>query len=157
LSSDRLIGLNPLPAAADMNGHGKPFSVSLGASDAPGPLHVVFVEDDAAVLNALRFAFQAEGYCANVFRAAEDVLRASLPEGRVCFVLDEKLPGLGGLGLLEGLRTRGVAAPAILITTSPSRALRDRAAALNVEIVEKPLLGDALSRKVREALARAPG
>lgn len=130
--------------------------MAIDSPEARDALHVVFVEDDAAVLNGLRFAFEAEGYRAHVYSSAEEVLNSPLPERRFCLVLDEKLPGLGGLGLLAALRAQGVAAPAILITTSPNRLLRERAAALNVEIVEKPLLGDALSRTVREALARAP-
>jgi hypothetical protein len=45
-------------------------------------------------------------------------------------------------------------APALLITTHPSAALRRDAAAANVEIVEKPLLGDVLAAKVRALSAK---
>lgn len=42
--------------------------------------------------------------------------------------------------------------PAILITSQPSLSLRRRAAAANVPIIEKPLLGDALLDAIRDAL-----
>jgi hypothetical protein len=44
--------------------------------------------------------------------------------------------------------------PAILVTTNPRTALRNRAAAAGVPIIEKPLLTDALLTTVRKALAR---
>jgi hypothetical protein len=47
-----------------------------------------------------------------------------------------------------------VGLPAILITTNPRTALRNRAAAAGVPIVEKPLLTDALLTTVHNALAR---
>ena len=45
---------------------------------------------------------------------------------------------------------------AILITTNPRRALRAQAAFAGVEIIEKPLLTDALRDSVRSALDAAP-
>jgi two-component system, LuxR family, response regulator FixJ len=53
---------------------------------------------------------------------------------------------------LVELRRRQVAAPAILITTHPSAAVRERAAATGVAVVEKPLLGDALFQEIYAAL-----
>jgi FixJ family two-component response regulator len=117
------------------------------------PPLVVLVEDDPAVLSALTFAFETDGYAVRACADAEDLL-ASPPDGtRFCLVIDEKLPGLSGLDLLARLRARGVDAPAILITTRPNDPTRRRAAAAGVEIVEKPLLGDALPRMVRAAFA----
>jgi DNA-binding response OmpR family regulator len=65
-------------------------------------------------------------------------------------VLDQRLPGLSGLDLLERYRARGETSPAILITTNPSAATRERARTAGVEIVEKPLLGQGLTRRVLE-------
>jgi FixJ family two-component response regulator len=68
-------------------------------------------------------------------------------------VLDYNLPGIDGLDLLERLRAAEVNLPAILITTNPRRALRLQAAIVGAQIIEKPLLTDALRDSVRIALA----
>ena len=69
-----------------------------------------------------------------------------------CYIIDYKLPGMNGLDLLAELRRHDIAAPAILITTNPSPAVRARAAAAATVLVEKPLLGDALFQEIRAAL-----
>jgi hypothetical protein len=61
---------------------------------------------------------------------------------------------MSGLDVVMQLRERRVPLPAILITTNPSAFLRQRAADAGIPVIEKPLLGDALSRGIREALAR---
>jgi FixJ family two-component response regulator len=67
-------------------------------------------------------------------------------------VLDQKLPGMSGLDLLERLRAGGVTAPAVLITTHPSKETRARSRAAGVEIVEKPLLDDRLAEQIRRLM-----
>jgi FixJ family two-component response regulator len=81
------------------------------------------------------------------------MLAAPINEPSACIVIDERLPGMSGLDAIAKLRGLGVETPAILITSHPSRALKRRAAAAGVAIVEKPLMGDALILKVRETLA----
>jgi hypothetical protein len=46
--------------------------------------------------------------------------------------------------------------PIILITSNPSKALVARAETAGVPIVEKPLLGNTLMDKVREAVGQHP-
>jgi FixJ family two-component response regulator len=101
----------------------------------------------------LSFSFATQGYDVRAYGDAESLLAApKAVEGPVCIVLDQKLPGRNGLALLAELRARKVTAPAILITSNPTAALRAAAAAAGVPIVEKPLLGQALENSVREAL-----
>jgi FixJ family two-component response regulator len=122
------------------------------------PAHVrpllLLIEDDPAVLGALTFAFDTEGYRVAAFRDATTVLAAPHVDEPACIVVDHRLPGLSGLQVLSQLRARGVTAPALLITTHPNAALRREAAAAHVEIVEKPLLGDVLAAKVRALSAK---
>jgi FixJ family two-component response regulator len=122
------------------------------------PATLVLVDDDPAVLNALRFAFETEGYVVAAFKDAETLLAALKPPREfACLVLDQRLAGMSGLALLSALRARDVAAPAILITTHPPTSLRKAAESAGVEIVEKPLLGRVLADKVRQAVARHRG
>lgn len=110
---------------------------------------LALVDDDPAVRHALSFAFETAGIAVATFADAEAALGASDQASWQCLVLDQKLPGMSGLDLLDRLRARGVSAPTILITTHPSLDTRRRASAAGVEIIEKPLLDNQLSQKVR--------
>ena len=110
---------------------------------------VIIVEDDAALLNSLKFSLELEGFAIRAYSDAEAALESADAAKGACLVVDYKLPGMNGLELLRELRARGIAAPAILITTAPGAALKDWAARAGVAIVEKPLLGNALSESIR--------
>ena len=113
---------------------------------------VVLVEDDPAVVESLRFALELDGYEVTAFPDAERLLDCSLPEAGAFLIVDVRLPGLNGLAAVQILRGRGVALPAVMITTAPTAEMRRRADALNAPIIEKPLLSDELLRAVHEAL-----
>jgi two-component system, LuxR family, response regulator FixJ len=115
---------------------------------------VVIVDDDPAVRGALAFSLQTEGFLVQSYASGADLL-VDLPlTNESCLVIDYRLPGMNGLDLLAELRRRHVAAPAILITTHPSAALRERAVGTGMALIEKPLLGDALFAEIRAALAK---
>jgi hypothetical protein len=59
---------------------------------------------------------------------------------------------MNGIALIERLREINQLAPAILITTFPSAALRKRAATAGIPIVEKPILGGALLDCIHRAM-----
>lgn len=122
------------------------------------PPALVLVDDDPALLHALSFSFETEGYDVRAFADAESLLAApEPPHGSSCLVLDQKLPGMSGLALLAALRARNVGAPAILITSNPTAALRREARSAGAEIVEKPLLDGVLANKVSEAVEARSG
>lgn len=120
------------------------------------PPRVLLVDDDAALRAALQFALQLEGLSVETFASAEDLLEQADVTGVGCLVLDQNLPGMSGLELLAVLRRGKVTVPALLITTHPAAALRREAKAADVEIVEKPLLSDALLRSVLTLVATRP-
>ncbi len=129
--------------------------VVLAISVPPAPV-LALVDDDPAVRHALSFAFETAGFEVATFADAETALAAPEQASWRCLVLDQKLPGMSGLDLLERLRAAGIGAPTILITTHPSRATRARALAAGVEIVEKPLIDNQLSQRVRDIMAAPP-
>jgi two-component system response regulator FixJ len=113
---------------------------------------IVVIDDDVAVRNSLKFSLEVEGFEVHAYAEAGTLLdEAELPR-RGCLIIDYNLPGMNGLAALDTLRRRGVAMPAILITSHPSLAVRARAAAAGVAIVEKPLLGSALLDAVHDAI-----
>jgi two-component system, LuxR family, response regulator FixJ len=102
------------------------------------------------LLAALRFSLEIDGYSVRAFPSGETLLQAWPGSGVGCLIVDHILPGISGLGVLETLRQRNVSVPAILITTHPSALFRRRAAELEAAVVEKPLLGDHLTRAIRD-------
>ena len=114
---------------------------------------LALVDGDPAVRHALSFAFDTAGLRVAAFADAESALGACGREDWRCLIMDERLPGMPGLTLLTALRGQGFDAPAILITTNPTPDLCRRAQAAGVEIIEKPLLDDALAVRVRALTA----
>ena len=113
---------------------------------------VVLVDDDAAVLASLKFALEMEGLSVEAFLNPADLLARPGSANADCLILDYYLPDTNGLELLEKLRKKGVAAPAIIITTNPGPWLRRHAKAEGAAIVEKPLLGNSLLEAIRASL-----
>jgi len=118
----------------------------------PRGRRLILIDDDEHLRRAMRFSFEAEGFAVTAFATGEAALQAAPFETDVCFVVDERLPGISGLETIARLRAGGMRAPAILITSHPALALRNAAAKAGVSIVEKPLLGDALTRKISELI-----
>jgi two-component system, LuxR family, response regulator FixJ len=80
------------------------------------------------VRNSLKFALEVEGFSVRAYPTGAELLKdADIPDDG-CLVVDYKLPEMNGLDLLAELRRRKVDLPAILITTHPNAAVRDRAA-----------------------------
>ena len=78
---------------------------------------------------------------------------ANLPK-RGCLVIDYRMPTIDGIELVDELRRRNVALPAILISARVTRALRDLAARSGLtRVLEKPLSDAALVENIRGALA----
>jgi FixJ family two-component response regulator len=121
---------------------------------APGSV-VIIVDDDVAVRNSLKFSLEVEGFVVRVYAGASELLReAELPAGGSCLVVDQNMPGMNGLDLVAHLRARAVEVPAILMTSSPTTALSERAGKAGVVIVEKPFLGTILVDRIRDLFSR---
>ncbi len=112
---------------------------------------VIVVDDDAAVCSSLKFSLELEGFAVRTYANGSELLGASELPAASCFVLDQKLPGMTGLEVLRQLRERSIAAPAILMTSHPTESVRRLAAVTGTPIIEKPLLGNALSEGIRSA------
>jgi len=123
----------------------------MGQKDAINQKVILVVDDDAALRASLEFILGVEGYAVRVYACGRELLDdAELPNVG-CLVVDQRLPDIDGLQLIEAMRDRDVQLPAILITTHPTRALRRRAEAANVPIVEKPLITGTLFQRIGAA------
>jgi two-component system response regulator FixJ len=80
-------------------------------------LDVALIDDDAAVLDALRYYLARQSIRTSTFQAAKEFLEAlDHHEQFDCVVSDVRMPGMSGLGLMKHLNERGYAGPVILIT-----------------------------------------
>lgn len=116
--------------------------------------NIILVDDDRALRESLQFALELEGFTVESFESAEDFAEHGDVGSGSCLVFDYRLPGMSGLSLLMLLRDQLIDAPALLITTNPTLALRKRARELGAEIVEKPLLSDELLNGIRSMFER---
>lgn len=115
---------------------------------------VLVIDGDEAVRRAVRFALEAEGYAVRTAATADEALRKSRSAPR-CLICDQDLPDGEGLALLARLRRHGVHSGAVLMVSNAPAAVRQQARALQVPVVEKPLLTDELFGLVR-SLMRVP-
>ncbi|MBY0321511.1 MAG: response regulator [Reyranella sp.] len=119
----------------------------------PVPETVLVVDDDAAVRAALKFALEVEGFRVRLYDSPEAVLDdPELPQ-RACLVVDYRMPRIDGIELIERLRERQVALPAILISARVNKQLHRQAERIGlVDVLEKPLSGATLVDSIRSAL-----
>lgn len=110
------------------------------------------VDDDAAVRDSLRFLLEAAGFPVATFYSADQFLAAADADGVACLLLDQHMPQVTGLELLQRLRRAGRDLPVALMTGSPSAQLMRRALELGaVVVLEKPLTEQALFQFVEDA------
>jgi len=114
---------------------------------------VLIVDDDQAVREALKFALELDGLAVDTCDSGAELLNhPRLPEAR-CLVLDYQMPGMNGFAVMNELKRRNVTLPVILITAPLSREVEQRARAAGVAgVLEKPLLEDALVKKIRHVM-----
>jgi two-component system response regulator FixJ len=113
---------------------------------------VFIVDDDPAILGALKFSLEIEGYAVRVFPDGRELMALGEFPPRGCLLLDYNMPGMNGLELLAALRRCGWQLPAIVMTSHPPPALRERVTNAGAVLVEKPLLGNTLIAAIDAAL-----
>jgi FixJ family two-component response regulator len=107
-----------------------------------GPL-IVVLDPDEAVREALQFSLETEGYRVRAFGAISELLACLHILDADCFVIDEA-------GCDSQLRVSlcGLRAPLIVLSGRPERVRGN----FHATIVEKPLVTDALSRRIAAVL-----
>ena len=110
---------------------------------------LVLVDDDPAVLASLQFSLELEGFEVEAFDSGESLVAQTQLANPACLVIDYRLPGIDGLSLLRVLRERGETCPAVIITSNPTRSVRQRTTDAGAVLIEKPLLSDGLTVAIR--------
>jgi FixJ family two-component response regulator len=86
------------------------------------------IDDDASVRGALLRLLRTSGFDVSLFATAEEYLSNPDQADVDCLVIDVRLPGMGGLELLERLQGENPR-PALVITSHEDEQARNRALA----------------------------
>jgi len=135
-----------------------PVQRPLTASAGSNAFHVLLVEDEPGVRNAMRMLLKIEGYRIATASSAEEALdHLRAPEANFdLIVTDYHLDGgHTGTHVISAARELlGEGLKAILVTGDTSSAVRDLKADANLRVTSKPINSDELLALVRSLLAR---
>jgi FixJ family two-component response regulator len=121
--------------------------------NAPEPVLCV-VDDEAPLRQAIALLARSVQLKTQLYASAEEFLDEWRAGGPCCLVLDVRMPGMGGLELLERLRWSQPALPVIVMTGHGDVAMAVRAMKAGaLDFIEKPFNDEALLDLVRRALA----
>jgi two-component system, chemotaxis family, CheB/CheR fusion protein len=124
------------------------------ADDRPPAIFVV--DDDHTVREALRDLLEADGRTAEIYDSCEAFLDAYRFGRPGCLVIDARMPGMGGLELLQRLKSERHRLPAIMITGHGDVAMAVEAMKAGaVDFIEKPVGYKELLASVERALEQA--
>ena len=131
----------------------QPSEPSEVVGDGAQPPTIFVVDDDSAVREALRDLLLGDGLTVEIYASSEAFLDAYRPGGDGCLLVDARMPGMGGLALLQRLKSEGTRLPAIMITGQgdvPMAVEAMRAGA--ADFIEKPIRRDELFASIEHAL-----
>jgi two-component system, LuxR family, response regulator FixJ len=114
---------------------------------------VFIVDDDPAVRQALTALVRSMRLKAEAFDSAQGFLDAFDPDRPGCMLLDVRMPGISGLGLLEEFKREEILMPAIIMSAYgdvPMVVRAMKAGALN--FLEKPCRDQQLWEAIQEAI-----
>ena len=116
---------------------------------------VAIVDDDEAMLEALKGLLKEAGFPARAFASAEEFLRSGEQQYTGCLIADIRMPGMSGLDLQARLKADNIDIPIIFITAHGDEHLRMQALRSGaVEFLAKPFDDEVLLESVRAALDR---
>jgi two-component system OmpR family response regulator len=120
-------------------------------------MRVLIVEDERKLAGLLRRGLKEEGHAADVAAHGEDALRLAQATDYDAILLDLTLPGIDGLEVCRGLRSREVWTPVLMLTARD--AVEDRIAGLDAgadDYLVKPFSFGELLARLRALARRGP-
>src|ERR1700709_1776673 len=101
---------------------------------------VAVIDDDNDVGDVLGGLLETMGYQVETYRSGMDFLSEAHMERLACLIVDQNMPRMTGLEMIERLSDRGVNIPALLITGLNDVEVERKAASLGVmTVLEKPM------------------
>src|ERR1700733_6982371 len=114
---------------------------------------VFLIDDDDALREAMRELIEREGRPVAAFASGEAFLDAYRPNHKGCLLVDARLPGLGGIALLQRLKIEQRGLPSIVITGHGDVSMAVEAMKAGaIDFIEKPVGRDELLASIDRAL-----
>jgi two-component system CheB/CheR fusion protein len=114
---------------------------------------VFLIDDDDALRDTMRDLIEQEGRLVEAFSSGEAFLKAYRPGRKGCLLVDARLPGLGGLALLQQLKAEDHGLPSIMITGHGEVSMAVEAMKAGaIDFIEKPASRDELLASIDRAL-----
>jgi FixJ family two-component response regulator len=133
-----------------------PLSVAItrpeGNMTQPAKLAVCLVDDDSELRAWFKSLLKTSGISVTACASAEEFLTSYENKNIGCIVLDVRMPGMGGLEMLDALRQRQVFIPVIMLTGHADIKLTVHAMRKGaMDVLEKPFREEELFALVRQA------
>jgi two-component system, LuxR family, response regulator FixJ len=117
-------------------------------------LVVAVVDDDDVVRRSTAMLLERAGYRVRAFESGDAFLAAQLPGDSDCILLDMRMPGTNGLGVLKALGSREAMPPVLVVTGHGAVPEAVEAMKLGAaDFLEKPYPAQALLRAIDHAMA----
>ena len=114
---------------------------------------ICVVDDDESVADSLKSLLETFGYDVRSYNSGADFLADGRHRAMSCLVIDQHMPGMDDLDVIDRLQKQGARVPTILISGRLDTKTTERAAGLGVtRVVEKPFAAEGLVDLIRTTL-----
>lgn len=115
---------------------------------------IYVVDDDRYLTNALHRLLRSAGFEVETFNSAREFLTNFVDGDDTCLVLDLRMPEIGGLELLQQLRSKPIDLPVIIYTGNADVAATVKAMQIGAySVIEKPFSDELMIAEIRNAIA----
>lgn len=113
---------------------------------------IAIVDDDLSVLKALTRLLRGRGLQVRTYESAQEFLAALPDELPECLIVDQQMPKMTGLELIQTLTHRDIHIPTIVITAHADNGLRQHCESAGViAFLSKPLQDTSLFAAIDDA------
>ena len=88
--------------------------------------HIVVIDDDESIQQAMKSLIRTLGYSVDTFCSAKAFLESNMVQITSCLITDVQMPGMSGVELHQHLSDAGRRIPVIFVTARPIEATRAR-------------------------------
>jgi two-component system CheB/CheR fusion protein len=125
---------------------------------ADAPSTIFLVDDDLNLLTNMKGLLEEHGMAVETYASTATFLETVQADRQGCLVIDAVMPDMGGLALLEYLKSENRHLPAIMVTGYGDVAMAVEAMRVGaVDFLEKPVNADQLLASIQHALACGGG